>query len=427
MLRTDSRLVRALGAFGLAAALALLASCGGGGGGGGGANGSATTGSMNGGNSSPAVNQVPMTVARGVTGTVANIPAVSVTICAPGTSICQTIDNIQVDTESFGLRIASSAAFQVLGSLPYEQTGGIQLAECVQFGEGYSWGSVRAADVSIGGETASSLPIQIMGDMPSSTLPAAAQTNGCGNFADESTVSQLGVNGILGIGVALNDCGANCASPAASLYYACPNGANCTGVGVSSQAVANPVSRFASDNNGAILTMPAIGDTGMSAVAGTLTFGIGTRSNNAMGASHRFATTGGGDVNATFGGNSLLAFFDSGSNAYFFADGTLPACTGVAAAFYCPPAPPSLPATRNVTVASYSASSSGAPGGLNVTMSVANGTALVTSGNYAFNDLAGGPGLPGSVDIGMPFFYGRTVYFGYDLTASGGTAPFVAF
>ncbi len=34
-----------------------------------------------------------------------NVAFVSVTLCAPGTSTCQTIDHVQVDTGSVGLRI----------------------------------------------------------------------------------------------------------------------------------------------------------------------------------------------------------------------------------------------------------------------------------------------------------------------------------
>jgi hypothetical protein len=76
-----------------------------------------------------------------------------------------------------------------------------------------------------------------------------------------------------------------------------------------------------------------------------------------------------------------------------------------------------------VTVSSYSGDSTSA----NVTMTIANADALFASGNYAFNDLAGN-GVPGTVDIGMSFFYGSTVYFGYDQTALGGTqTPYVGF
>ena len=61
-------------------------------------------------------------------------------------------------------------------------------------------------------------------------------------------------------------------------------------------------------------------------------------------------------------------------------------------------------------------------------MAVANANNLFNSGNFAFNDLAGDLQLPRVVDVGMPFFYGRTVFFGYDQSETGGTqTPYVAF
>nr|WP_249193126.1 DUF3443 family protein [Burkholderia cenocepacia] len=39
-----------------------------------------------------------------------NVLYTSVTICMPGTSNCQTIDNVLVDTGSFGLRLFNSRA-----------------------------------------------------------------------------------------------------------------------------------------------------------------------------------------------------------------------------------------------------------------------------------------------------------------------------
>jgi hypothetical protein len=32
-----------------------------------------------------------------------------------------------------------------------------------------------------------------------------------------------------------------------------------------------------------------------------------------------------------------------------------------------------------------------------------------------------------AVDLGLPFFFGRYVYYGMDQTSTGGAAPFVAF
>ena len=202
----------------------LLAACGGGGGdsgsssvssGSSSSSSSGSSGSSGGGSSSTpsaqpiastASNTVPITVGPGAQNFV-NIPNVSVTVCAPGTSNCQTINNIQVDTGSYGLRLASDAAAQIIGSLPVAQsTSNGQLAECTQFADGFTWGTVRTADVKIGGEIASGIPIQVVGDLPDSTVPL----NGCINGSNESTSRQLGANGILGVGVAATDCGVAC-------------------------------------------------------------------------------------------------------------------------------------------------------------------------------------------------------------------------
>jgi hypothetical protein len=117
-----------------------------------------------------------------------------------------------------------------------------------------------------------------------------------------------------------------------------------------------------------------------------------------------------------YGNYSGSAFFDSGSNAYYFTDSSLATCSDDTY-FYCP----SSNTSRSVTVSNYSGTSASAT----VTMAVANADTLYASGNYAFNDLAG-TGVPGTVDIGLPYFYGNTIYFGYDQTASGGTqTPYV--
>lgn len=418
MLRTHSRLFGALKALGVVAVATLLAACGGGGGSGGSGAGSGSSG----GGSQAAANQAVVTVDQGVEG-VANIPTVSVKVCVPGTSVCQTIPNIQVDTESFGLRLASSAASQVLSALPKQSLGGSQMAECTAFADGYTWGSIRTADLTIGQKAASNVPIQIVGDMPQ----GAVLTGGCSTGTLELTPADLGANGILGVGVAPNDCGTLCASPPVnnSNYYACPNGANCVQTLVPiTQQVANPVAKFATDNNGVILSMPAIGPSGQATVAGMLTFGIGTQANNGLpGSVTKFTTNAFGDINATFNGSAVAAFFDSGSNAYFFTDNSLPNCTGNTSAFYCP----ASTVSRAVNVASYNAASPGAGGGMAVSMAVGNATQLLKNGNFALNDLAGNLGGATFVDFGMPFFYGKTVYYGMDQTGSNGPGPYVAF
>ena|SRR5471032_2127150 len=394
----------------------LLAACGGGGGDSGSSSVSSSS-SGSGSNSTPvastASNTVPITVGPGAQNFV-NIPNVSVTVCAPGTNTCQTINNIQLDTGSYGLRLASDAATQILGSLPVAQsTSNGQLAECTQFADGFTWGTVRTADVKIGGETASSIPIQVVGDLPDSTVPL----NGCINGSNESTSRQLGANGILGVGVAATDCGVDCTNAATSNYYSCPSGTNCSAIAVPlAQQVVNPVTKFAVDNNGVIVQLPSVATSAASAT-GTLVFGIGTQSNNALTGVTSYRSTDFGNLIGTYKGASVTTIVDSGSNGLFFTDSSLPACTSTFTDFYCPASAQALSAT----VTGINGATTGT-----VNFTVLNAQTLAASGtNYALNGLAGSIGsFPTLFDFGLPFFFGRNVYFGIN---SNGNSPYIAF
>lgn len=411
------------------ALLATLAACGGGGDGDGSSNNSSSI--LNGGSLPPsltqqpiaatAANTVPITVGRGVSGVI-NIPSVSVTICAPGsTTICQTINNIQLDTGSFGLRVVGSALSpSLLGALPHSTVGNnnAQLAECATFADGFTWGTVRTATIKMGGETTTTaIPIQIIGDKDASTVPAS----GCGNGSAENTASDLGANGILGVGTALTDCGATCVNQATfSNYFACPGGTSCNRTTVlPSQQVANPVANFAADNNGVIVQMQPVPDGGAASATGTLVFGINTQSNNALGGAQVFTTDAFGDLNnSTFNGTTVQAFLDSGSNAYFFTDGSLAQCGSNFAGFYCP----SSAQTRSITLVGLNKVTT------NASIGILSAATLFSNGNnFAFNNLAGQIGGNSSFDLGLPFFYGRHVFYGFDRTSSGGQSPFIAF
>src|SRR4030095_3119322 len=78
----------------------------------------------------------------------------SVTICAPGASTnCQTVDHIQVDTGSSGLRIIASVLSPALALRQQTDASGNPIVECAQFVDGFSWGPVKIADVRLSGET----------------------------------------------------------------------------------------------------------------------------------------------------------------------------------------------------------------------------------------------------------------------------------
>ena len=57
----------------------------------------------------------------------------------------------------------------------------------LQFADGFSWGSVRLADIHIVGEQASSVPIQIIADPAFPTIPASCSNSG----PPENTVPSL--------------------------------------------------------------------------------------------------------------------------------------------------------------------------------------------------------------------------------------------
>lgn len=82
-----------------------------------------------------------------------------VTICVPGSTNCQTIQNVMIDTGSEGIRLLSS---QVSLSLPaISDSNGNALQECVAFADGsYVWGPIVGADVQLAEEKATSVPVQ---------------------------------------------------------------------------------------------------------------------------------------------------------------------------------------------------------------------------------------------------------------------------
>jgi hypothetical protein len=166
-------------------------------------------GSSSGGSSPPVNNTQPLQVSLGPANNSVNEAFVAVTICVPGSSNCQTIENVEVDTGSEGLRLLSG---QVSLSLPaVADSGGDALQECVSFADGsYVWGPVVSADIQMAGEKAASVPIQIISASPKFPVPSNC-ISGAG-ATDDNTVAALGANGILGLGVFQQDCGGACTS-----------------------------------------------------------------------------------------------------------------------------------------------------------------------------------------------------------------------
>jgi hypothetical protein len=385
---------------------------------------------------SPGQNIQPITVDGGPLGNYANGAFVSVNVCAPATSTCQTIDHVLVDTGSFGLRLLAS---QVTVSLPVLSDGnGNTLNNCIQFlDNSFLWGNVAQADVKMAGEVASATSIQLIASPTGYLIPP-----GC-TGTNEDTQQTLGANGILGVGPEPFDCGQSCdpvvnggGTPPA-VYYLCstsngcgnptfvPCGPVCGDTQSANAQVTNPVFNFTGDNNGVIVELPAVNSTAVT-VSGSLVFGIGTQSNNALGSAAVLQLTN-DNFTTLFSGQTLNAsFIDSGSNGFFFPNGieanfpggNIPSCT-TNSSFYCP-----------ASLTAFSATNESGSTNSAVNFSVDNADNLFSQNPtaFAFVNLAGpeGSGACSSTnatactfDWGLPFFYNRHVFTAID----GATPP----
>ena len=317
----------------------------------------------------------------------------------------------------FGLRILAPV---LTLSLPVQNAlDGNPLLECTQFADGYSWGPVAQADVQIAGESAPSVAIQVIGDPNFTNVPA----NCSGTGAEEDTVAAFGANGILGIGVFAQDCGPQCVnSTSPQFYYSC-TALTCTATVVPLESqVSNPVSLFATDNNGSILELPSVPSEGALTASGSLTFGVDTQANNASGNETVLTVDPNfGYLTAVFNGQSLSqSFIDAGSNGNYFDSNIAPCSAAGLSGFYCPAGTQNLTATMQ---------------GVNGMMATVNFS--VTSAQVMFDnnptftalpELAGTNPLPGSFDFGLPFYYGRRVFTVLEAqTTAAGAGPYIAF
>lgn len=351
---------------------------------------------------------IPITVDNGpaAAGGALNVPYVSVTVCRPGTTVCQTIDHVMVDTGSYGLRLMVPLG-AALGLPALAASAGGSVGECAQFISGYTWGGVFQADVKLAGEVASAQSIQVTGTSPGGVAAVPSACMSVGN--NLGNVSALGANGILGVGLFREDCGSACVTSAVSAtYYAC-TGSTCTPTKMPlAQQVSNPVAAFATDNNGVILTLPSVPDAGVASLSGTLTFGIGTQVDNAIAAETRYAVDANGNFVTVYKGSTMTAsFLDSGSNGLFFNDSSLPTCSA-SKGFYCPPSLLTLTATNRA----FDSSTSGA-----VTFTLIDVDTLAPSIIAAsVGGTNGGRRSTGAnaFDWGLPFFFGRRVFVGFE-------------
>ena len=368
-----------------------------------------------GGGSTPPLNFQSIVVNAGPANNYLNGVFTSVTICVPGQSACQTIGGVLVDTGSSGLRLLGNAVSLTLP--PQTDATGAPVAECFSFLDGYTWGSVQTADIKLGGEQASGVPIQIISTAGLPAIPQSCLNSG----VSENTLDTLGANGVLGVGLFREDCGPGCVATGSSnpgLYYACPfNGCRTIAQPLARQ-LQNPVWLFPTDNNGVVIQLPTLAPGGAPSASGMMVFGIGTQSDNALGSAKVLTVDANGSLSTTYGSQTYAgSYIDSGTNGNFFLDSKttgLAVCTQ-STDFYCPPTLQTLSATiRGINNATSA-----------VTFPVGNADALDGRFN-AFSEVAG-PN-PGGFAWGLPFFFGRTIFTAIEgQTTPGGVGPYFAF
>ncbi len=358
-----------------------------------------------------------------------NEPTVSVTVCAPNNpSQCQTIDHILLDTGSFGLRIFKSALTVPLNPVT---NGNGTLAECVQYGDGSTeWGPVEYAYVQLASEPKVGVPVMVI------QSDYLNPPDVCTHNADTSPTED-GYNGILGVGVFAQDCGDTCVSDSTNgVYFTCQNNnCSCGATADLMAQVTNPISKIPTDGNGLVMKLPSVAAGGVVTVTGNYLFlGIDTQGaggNNSSSGKTAYVLDGSGQFLSEFdpySNNQIASFIDSGSSVLFFPPPLsapfLPDCGSTNPGFaglYCPTGTP-VPFHANNFDANGNHSNL-------VNFSIENAVLLIENSNVA--STVGATSLGGgdpTFDWGLPFFFGKNVFVGFENQSSSiGTGPYWAY
>jgi hypothetical protein len=342
-----------------------------------------------------------------------NRALISVTVCVPGTSECETVHNVMVDTGSVGLRLQRSALKHPERFSAMPGPGANALAECYRFVSSAAWGIVTRADVRLAAIQASSIPIQIV-DEASASYADHQRPDSCLKGGKPTS------NGTLGIAaVSLNDCKDPCfISLKTPRYYEC-TADGCAPVArpvAANFRVVHPIAALPSDNNGYVLDVQPVPESGAIATRGTLTLGIGTRSNNALDVTNVVDLAPDGTFTTVWNGQSYSAsYFDTGTEEYYFA--TSPADARECGSHWC--------ATPE---AKFSATLKGQTTDATANFRVGDSASLVRSGKGAFRNVAIIARKDSRAFVwGMPFFIGRKVFVRLTDGSSGSGNAYYAF
>jgi Protein of unknown function (DUF3443) len=296
-----------------------------------------------------------------------------------------------------------------------DASGVAPIAECMPFGSGTTWGSVKRADVKIGSRTAGNIPIQLVGD-GAYAMPSDCVAHG---GPDLSSVEKLGANGILGIGYGTHDSKDALTTALPGNYYYCTGANACFNTRMTiGKEVMNPVAAFSSDNNGTIIRLPKLPAGGQASVSGELIFGIGTQANNALPSNVNVVGLNDyGEFTTQYQGRVFnWSAIDSGTNGFAFQDDAIPTTSN----WYTPSSALNLAATMEAI------DGKGTP--VNIPFTIDSALRMSANGYAAYDNVGWYQSRSNMFMWGLPFFYGRSVY----TTVGNGmigkqSGPFVAF
>src|SRR5208337_157219 len=155
--------------------------------------------------------------------------------------------------------------------------------------------------------------------------------------------------------------------------------------------------------------LPGVAAGGAASLTGSIVFGIGTQSNNSLSGVTTYTFDQNGEFTTTFNNATYSSFVDTGSNGLFFPSTShLPDCQDNPS-WFCPSSIQNLSATI--------AGVSGSPKGT-VPFSIGNYDSFTNSSNMVFGDVGGDNPV---FDWGLPFFFGRNVYIGFENKSNLGT------
>lgn len=360
------------------------------------------------------INAIPVVANGGINNNYINALSGSINICQPNTQNCYTVNNVLFDTGSEGVRILASA-LPTNFLTPISTNNGNE-SECAVFADGVTFGNVALAQVQLGGLTSSSIPVQIIGQS-NSYIPTACSDMG----KAMQTVSNLGANGIVGIGAFQADCGLGCANNSNNnYYYSCQSGTGCSSTSMpEAQQLTNPIIAMPTYNNGTVISFPNISTSGVTAVNGYIYMGIGSATNNTYNV-NVIPLNSVGEMNVNYKGTIYPnSFLDSGSSIYGLIDSTMNTCSVSGNNFFCPEGLVNIPIVASDTNNVQNISSQ---------ITVNDATTLLSSGNIVFNDLATPliGTLSNGIDLGLSFFFGKNIITGINgKTSNFGVGPYI--